>query len=125
MGYVYCTGPLDFWNGWHDAADIVRERGDGLTEYGEGKFVDKEEFDRCYAELIKKATDMGWEGDIIEGPFVSVFPQEEFNAYHPRIMIAFKQRNNGTCFIYSGWPLVQFENDTAEEWNERYWEKSR
>jgi len=120
MGYVYMTDPLDFWNGWHKAEDIVREVGSEITEYDEGTHISKKVYDECLSELTQKATQMGWEGDISVGPFVSVFPQANAKYWHPRIMIGFKQSNNGTTFIYSGWPLYQYEDGTVEEWNDEW-----
>ena len=113
MGYVYATDPIDFWNGWHKPDDILGTCGKELTDTGEGSYIDIQEYNKRLEELKEKALDLGWEGDICQGPFVSVFPQTPGDYCHPKIMIGFKQRSNGTTFIYSGWKLPMFDNDSS------------
>lgn len=53
---------------------------------------------------LKAARQIGWEGDIREGPFIAGFPNDP-DATWAAYMIAWKQQNNGMSFICAPFPL--------------------
>jgi len=71
------------------------------------EYEDAGAFEKRVNDLLaaaqKLALKHGWEGDTIQGPFLSAIPHEDGNA---DLVLAWKQSNNGTTFIASERLLV-------------------
>ena len=83
--FVYHLPPIDFWVGWKKEEDFIRDELDDvefLAEYKQRK-----------ANAMVVAKEIGWEGDMREGPFIAGLPED------CEYMIAWKQDNNGNCFV--------------------------
>lgn len=103
--HVYCVEPIDDFYLWMKPSNIFNEKGsDG--------FLKTKDFEHLFDIAKVAAKQIGWEGDIIEGPFVSVLPPESGGG--PSLFIvAWKQVNNGTCFIASPYrlPWIRWVDD--------------
>jgi hypothetical protein len=84
--YVYSVGPIDNWFGWSK-----------LRSFKSGLHYDANEFHWFWAAAQKAARECGWEGDIREGPYIAAIPGDS----QQRIIISWKQANNGTTFVIS------------------------
>lgn len=75
------------------------------------------EWPELWESVQAAARQMGWEGDIREGPSVTVLPREP-GEYEPgHVIVAWKQHNNGTTFLASPIRLPWLETEDAE-WEE-------
>ena len=101
--YVYCLNPIDYWNGWHLASDIVC-MDMNVDWVCEGTRIDPEIFFTKLRVAKVGARKLGWEGDISCGPYISALPVDDPGSPCP-IMIAWKQSNNGTTFVASPYEL--------------------
>ena len=111
---VYCLIPIDFWQGWHRPSALFRVADDIIND----GIHDPDDWKRQWELAQAIATDMGWEGDIREGPYVTVIPDQPGNYSDPPILIAWKQDNNGTTFIASPFRLPWLE-DESTTWRAR------
>jgi hypothetical protein len=104
---VYATGPIDYWDGWIDLSK--QKAGNFVGEYtGEGEF--QNEVDEFLANAKKVASEvLGWEGDMIQGPYLSALPDPSGVRSLP--MIGWKQRNNGSTFIATQLPLRHLDEE--------------
>ena len=98
---VYQVMPIDFWAGWRKPSELF-----GVSDHNhdDGQFHDPAEWPNLWKQAQKLATEAGWEGDIREGPYVTVVPDGESGGLSP-VIIAWKQDNNGTTFVASPFPL--------------------
>ena len=103
--YIYSIDPIDFWPGWYKEADYLKSV-DDVDDLVGNTFV--EEYQALKKRALAKALDAGWEGDIREGPFVAGLPSSGGDV---RVMIAWKQDNNGTTFIASPVELPQLKQE--------------
>lgn len=95
---VYSINPIDWWNGWQVPSDLFRV---SVREM-EVEWHEPAEWVKMWARARELAEKIGWEGDIREGPYVTVLPQP----YEvPPVVIGWKQDNNGTTFIASPFEL--------------------
>ncbi len=96
--FVYGVEPIDAWLGWSDEAQFrasvdkwcYPERRDAIWALYEA-FRDR-------AQII--ARDLGWQGDIREGPFIAGVPTFEIRNTS-LFMVAWKQDDDGLTFIAS------------------------
>lgn len=93
--FVYALSPIDFWPGWMKEADYLASVKNYDDLVGDS-FVD--DYTILRREALDEAKRVGWEGDIREGPFVSGLPSDLGEI---RVMMAWKQDNNGTTWIAS------------------------
>lgn len=105
--YAYALAPIDFWAGWMKEPDFEHQ----LAEVYAADDVpavlrDYLEFRDAALGLARK---IEWEGDFREGPFVAGLPSID----QSRILIAWKQDNNGTTFVVSPSPLPWLDRDAA------------
>ena len=108
---VYKIGPIDHWNGWHEPSDLFR----ALSGFGDCEWLDPADWERSWNKAQKLALQLGWDGDIRTGPFVTVLPDQDGST--PPFLIGWKQDNNGTVFVASPLHLPWLEvNET--EWAE-------
>lgn len=99
--YVYSLNPIDWWTGWRETADILRD----MREMG-----DEDAWKQFLREVVT-ATDaakaVGFDGGLRESIHVAPLPRAETEPYgDSRWMFGIKQDNNGTTFIVSPYPLV-------------------
>ena len=95
---VYALIPIDFWNGWLKPSDLFRVSvGDDDT-----KWHDPAEWVSMWAKAQELARKVGWEGDIREGPYVTVLPEPPGPS---PVVIGWKQDNDGTTFIATPFEL--------------------
>jgi len=100
--YVYSASPIDWWQGWidlskHELSDFATNDED---DFGINFATEATDF---LDHAKRRAADQGWEGDIIQGPFLSAMPDPDNNC--SRFVVAWKQYNNGTTWIASELPL--------------------
>lgn len=107
---VYRLAPIDFWVGWNHKNDLFREI---TTEELAYEFRDIEEWNWLWAVASALARRIGWEGDIREGPYVSMLPNAGCDP-ECSVLIAWKQDNNGTTFIASPYRLPWLEDGYVE-----------
>jgi len=104
--YVYCVQPIDDFHLWMRPSDVFNAFGsDDLREIKE--FEDVFDTARTSARLI------GWEGDIREGPFISMLPPNEGGS-SSLFIVAWKQDNNGTSFVASPYILPWISNEDVD-----------
>lgn len=100
---IYEVPPIDDWTPWLTEAEY-KARLD--AEYG----ADAPGGWAGYLQLRERALEaarrlpIGWEGDFRQGPFIGAIPPLWGNS-GSEILIAWKQDNNGTCFVASPFPL--------------------
>ena len=105
--------PIDWWQGWTHQKDYLKalasddevidgSHTDGIVAYGE-----------ALGEAKRLALNAGWEGDMRDGPYVSALPDLDCTGLCP-ILIAWKQDNNGTTFIFSPFELPWLKNGDAK-----------
>ena len=106
--YVYCVSPIDDFHLWTEAVQYLNQK---VTKdfFSTSEF---NEFNEVFGIGKMAARLLGWEGDIREGPFVSMLPSYDSGSNSPFI-IAWKQDNNGTCFIVSPYLLPWIEVSTG------------
>lgn len=98
---VYAVMPIDFWNGWQKPSDLFRASGNGFgTEWH-----DPAEWLSMWAKAQELAEKAGWEGDIRDGPYVTVLPEPPGTSGLPPVVIGWKQGNNGGTFVASPYEL--------------------
>lgn len=107
--FAYHMPPIDWWIGWKSECefinDIVKWFGD-LTDIT-SEINNVSEF-KAAAEIVAKK--LGWEGDCREGPYYSGLPCEGgFN-----FILAWKQDNNGSTFVFSEVPLSFLQRDAVD-----------
>ena len=99
---VYSSMPLDYWGGMMKLDEFLK------TETDLPDMLDLiDEVRQVYAEAMEMASHVGWEGDYIDGPYVSFLPNPGANETRP--VLAWKQRNNGTTFVASTVPLPHMD----------------
>jgi hypothetical protein len=105
--FVYAMGPIENWEGWRPA--------EGASTFGEASIAERAEFREFFSRAREIARELGWEGDISEGPFVSALPDP---AQHgSAIMVAWRQSKNGTTFVASPFRIPYLENESWK-WGE-------
>lgn len=106
--HVYMTNPIDFWNGWHHPDEVfavTRVTNSDWKFAGENETkLNAEEYFNFLGKAKKGAKALGWEGDMSEGPYVTMIPNVEGGNY-PDFIVAWKQSNNGTTFVASPYHL--------------------
>jgi len=106
---VYCTAAIDFWNGWQTHADLFQPERDET-----GPKHPATEWPPLWEKAQELARRVGWEGDIRDGPYRTVLPDEKGGL--PPVIIAWKQDNNGITFVASPYrlPWLDAECESAE-----------
>jgi len=99
-GFVYVTGPIDWWPAWTKVdTPPVEDYGNyaGMTEaeHAASTLREREELLESAKEKFRAA---GWEGDVTMGPYFAGLPTDDETG---RTMVGLKQSNNGTTFIWS------------------------
>jgi hypothetical protein len=109
---VYCLAPIDEWIGWNHKNDVFKEI---ITEELAYEFRDIEEWNRLWAQASELGRQVGWEGDIREGPYVSMLPNPGGDP-QCSVLIAWKQDNNGTTFVASPYRLPWLDEGGWVRW---------
>ena len=104
---VYQVCPIYDWSGWHDPRELFRVRVRIFEDFG----LFSNQWDRAWEQALELGKEAGWEGDIREGPFVSVLPEPPGSYSAVPFLIAWKQDNNGTTFIASPYELPWILNE--------------
>lgn len=94
--FVYAVWPIDTWEGWTHFDAMSHELYDKLTNR--------------FAVAGPIAMKMGWQGDVMAGPFLVPVPIGEPECEH---IIAWKQRRGGATFIVSPSRIDQMEDKNA------------
>lgn len=113
MIHVYAGGPIDFWNGWQKTNEVVTYERTELR-VPPGLKIDRDEYLPFLFAVKELAHDLGWEGDMREGPFVSVLPDPQTGG--ALLLTAFKQDNNGITFVGS---QVELDYLAAAGWTHK------
>ena len=103
MAYFYVTYPIDFWSGWQQPHQVFKSEKNSFEKHR------KDDWEPIWKKAKWCGEQTCWEGDISEGPYVTVLPIAE-GVLAP-IIIGWKQSNNGTTFIYSEERLEFLEAD--------------
>lgn len=88
--FIYERDPIDDWQGYR-----IISMGD-IFHYPKWRYL-------IFHSLNILKLHSYWEGDIREGPFVSMLPGEEWDFAHWVVLL--KQDNNGTTFVVSNYKL--------------------
>ena len=111
-GYAYAIGPIDHWIGWSTLRGAALAQVDDAQTEDHGYAYSQEWLIDHMGNQLEAAKKMflelGWEGDIREGPYVTAIPlTDECNF---GLLFALKQDNNGQTFIWSPVPLPYLKN---------------
>ncbi len=74
-------------------------------------------YEKMKQHALQIARKVGWEGDIREGPFIAGLPTDK-GGEDGKVMIAWKQDNNGDTFIVSPIRLKWLETGDYGKWIE-------
>lgn len=91
--YVYRVEPIDDFHLWMSPSDV-------FNAFGSNDLRTIKEFEEVFDTAKTSARLIGWEGDIREGPFVSMLPPDGAGS-RSLFIVAWKQDNNGTSFVAS------------------------
>lgn len=100
---VYELSPIDNWSGWQKPEAVFRLEIDDPTVH------DTTDWLPLWEKAKTLAGRLGWEGDIREGPFVTVIPEDGLGGGPSAVVIAWKQNSNGTTFVASPYHLSWLE----------------
>lgn len=103
--FVYVLPPIDWWEGWTPLRTLLLERRETYLDEAGDSVV--EQLVDLTIRAARIFTLNGWEGDgWPDGWYVSALPTGEVG---PDLLIAVKQRNNGTVYLLSPVPLPWIE----------------
>lgn len=95
--FVCRLAPIDHWSGWQRPEDVFKIRVDDEERHT------AEHWASLWQEARRLAEMLGWEGDIRQGPYVTVLPVVD--GWVSPVIVAWKQDNNGTTFVASPYEL--------------------
>jgi hypothetical protein len=98
---VYCVAATDMWIGWQKPSDLFR----ASVHDHHSEWHDPDNWNSMWASAKRLASRIAWEGDIREGPYVTVLPEVPGDQSLPPVVIAWKQDHRGTTFIASPFEL--------------------
>lgn len=99
--YLYQLPPIDWWTGWTKLETAMRNILEDEEALGSSMNSMKEITFKVARAFYLAAKYSNWEGDIREGIYVSAVPDGEESGDTCCLLIAWKQDNNGTTFLYS------------------------
>lgn len=102
MMIVYRIQPIDCWAGWQKPGDLFKVMPTGCETFD---CYNAEEWIPLWKRAQALAKEVGWEGDIRTGPYVTILPVPSDESSDCPVVIAWKQDNNGTTFVASPYPL--------------------
>ncbi|WP_341020752.1 hypothetical protein [Brevundimonas diminuta] len=108
--HVYAAAPIDFWQGWQHTSTAVTLARDENGLPPDLK-INRDDFAPFFQTVKELAHELGWEGDMSQGPFVSMLPDIKSGGGY--LVAAFKQSNNGVTFIGSQVELPYLRADGA------------
>lgn len=109
-GNVYERGYIDWWWGWSPVEALHAQPEEQDAEAHNPFELDPPWYGRRNRHLeavVEHAlaqirADGRWEGDIAQGPYVAgLLPSDEDGYGESEVMVALKQSNNGTVFVWS------------------------
>lgn len=104
--FIYSQAPIDHWQGWLTVPEAAAKLCGGNNT---------EDALRCLADTLQEAKQLakvaGWEGDMREGPYITVLPNNDNTV---ACVIAWKQDNNGETFVASPYQLPWLGNPMAK-----------
>jgi hypothetical protein len=105
--FAYRLPSINSWNGWMTESRYLEELAEEAKAEASSSSVSK--YEALRSKAFELARNVGWEGDIREGPFIAGIPTDTpgDDGY---IMIAWKQDNNDTTFVVSPFNLPWLEN---------------
>jgi hypothetical protein len=105
--FVYKIMPIDDWTGWRTLTEAAPETQSEGPSCGPS-------FRSLLARLLEGCEiahrEHNWEGDIKDGPYWIPLPAEG----HDKFLIAWKQSNDGTCFVASPFALHWLGSEVFE-----------
>jgi hypothetical protein len=115
-GYVYERGPVDWWWGWSPVDDLKAqpEEGEEMSPY-DADAPWHGWRNAALEALVDHALDQiqadgRWEGDISQGPYIAGLLAPNDDGYaESEVMVALKQSNNGTVYVWSPRRLLHLE----------------
>jgi hypothetical protein len=118
-GYAYRGGPIDWWVGWQRYSDAIAGK---YPDGGENPKDDVRLWSRSF-ELARGQAQvafarLGWDMNLRYGDlFVTAAPySHDDSSVFDGIIIAAKQDNNGTTFVWSPFPLPWLLDAGWTEW---------
>lgn len=103
--YTYSVGPIDIWGLFQNPEDVLE-----IEETGEKILLG--EYTEMLAAGMAEATQLGWEGDLVRGPLVSILPEPGSAGL---LIIAWKQSNNGSTYVVSRVELPYLKHHSIDE----------
>ena len=98
--------PIDDWTGWRELTEAASEiRGEGPPRGPSFRTLLARLLDGC--EIARH--EHNWEGDVSQGPYWIPLPATGDDKF----LIAWKQANDGTCFVASPFALPWLGIDRA------------
>ena len=105
--YCYYIPPIDFWAGAFNAKDLlVSTWDDEGGESADDVLAIAKELAKLESAAQRGFRAIGWEGDIVDGPFFFALPDEGSFS----IGYVLKQGNNGATFVASPHPMPWLED---------------
>ena len=98
--FVYYCNAIDDWSGWQDPVDLFRPYLWNKAGLERDIYLDGCRWKPFWDEAQALARSIGWEGDIRDGPYVTVIPPRG-SGEEPLLIVAWKQDNNGDTMIAS------------------------
>jgi len=114
-GYVYQRGPIDWWWGWSPVEDLKSQPDEEPTSPydvpGPWHGRRQEALEAIVEHALGRIrADGRWEGDIIQGPYIAGLLSSDDGRAESEVMVALKQSNNGTVYVWSPQPLPHLED---------------
>ena len=105
---IYHLPPIDQWSGWQCPDKVFIGTEEDVDAHQSA------DWGELWTSVQKLALQMGWEGDVRDGPYVTVLPREPLDYWPGHVIIAWKQDNNGDTFLASPIHLPWLETEYAE-----------
>lgn len=99
--FVYELPPVDWWYGWSQLDEALPQDNGDPKSHERIRAELKRIREHAFSEFRKRTL---WEGDIVTGPVFAGLPPADGNP-DCDVMVAIKQRNNGTVFVWSPYEL--------------------
>ena len=106
--HIYKIAPMDHWIGWREEYDFLNDL-EKLDDDSYGAAIQAYEAFNVHA--YHKACKAGLGAETYDGPYVAALPTSDGEI---RLVMAWKQENNGTTFIASPVSLEHLEDDAVE-----------
>lgn len=105
MMFVYCLNPIDLWTGWLSEAEYKQQLLSNMDHDLHAVADAWDEYISFKSKAFELAKQIGWEGDIRHGETPDIAGLPSAGDGDGKVMLGWKQDNNGTTFVASPYPL--------------------